>query len=60
MKNWQETFWMDESGEHKITISEVLDLLKDEPIANKRKRKDKKKSSMKPKKTFLLSNNVKI
>jgi len=34
MKDWQETFWMNESGEHKITISQVLDLLKDEPIVN--------------------------
>ena len=33
-KGWQETFWMDESGEHKITIVGVLDLLKDEPIVN--------------------------
>ena len=34
MRDWQETFWMDESGEHKITISQVLDLLKYEPIVN--------------------------
>ena len=34
MKDWQETFWMDETGAHKITISQVLDLLKDEPIVN--------------------------
>ena len=33
-KDWQETFWMDESGDHKITISQILDLLKDEPIVN--------------------------
>ena len=33
-KDWQETFWMDESGEHKISISEVIGLLKDEPIVN--------------------------
>ena len=34
MKDWQETSWMDESGEYEITISEVLDLLKDESIVN--------------------------
>ena len=33
-KDWQDTFWMGESGEHKITISKLLDLLKDEPIVN--------------------------
>jgi len=33
-KGWQETCWVDESGKYRITISEVLDLLKDEPVVN--------------------------
>ena len=33
-KRWQETCWVDESGECEITIYEVLDLLKDEPVVN--------------------------
>ena len=28
--NWKETIWTDESGESKITISEIMDLLKGE------------------------------
>jgi len=33
-KEWQETFWMDESAKHKITISEVVTFLKEEPIVS--------------------------
>ena len=31
-KEWQETCWMNESGEYEITIFDVLDLLKYEPV----------------------------
>ena len=34
MKDWQETCWKDDSGEHKITILQIIALLKDEPVVN--------------------------
>ena len=32
--NWKETIWTDESGQSKITIAEIVELLKDEAVVD--------------------------